>query len=283
MKKNETFINVNGVRVRYDMTKCRKKGARTVVLIHGFGASMESWDDMYPLIRTEFNIIRYDLRGHGLSEKPIDNKYSIEEQADILMKLLAELKVKNVRLVGHSFGGGVALVAAIKNRNPLVQGVVIEDMVLIDSAGYSQRFPFFLEISKKKPLQMVASFVPAKIRARFLLERIMKIKSKITESRVRAYARYFDAPGYNNALNRTARSLSSLDDDLYVRQYREISIPVLIIWGADDPVIPLGTAYRLSGDIKNSEVIVLDGVGHIPHEENPRLVAKLITDFGTQE
>ena len=76
-----------------------------MVLLHGFGASLESWNDILPLLSVEFRIYRLDLKGHGLSDKPRDGRYSTGEQARIVTTFIKDHQLQDVVLLGHSYGG----------------------------------------------------------------------------------------------------------------------------------------------------------------------------------
>src|SRR3954467_6078747 len=78
-----------------------------VVLLHGFGAAMESWSDIQPMIAAHYPVLRMDLNGFGMSSKPTDSRYSARHQADVVAGVLRELKLRRVVLIGHSFGGAV--------------------------------------------------------------------------------------------------------------------------------------------------------------------------------
>jgi pimeloyl-ACP methyl ester carboxylesterase len=86
----------------------------TLVLVHGFGASLESWCDVWPRLAAEFSVVRVDLKGSGHSSKPADGKYSSRDQAMLLVSFMAAIGLKDVVLIGHSFGGAVALLTCLQ-------------------------------------------------------------------------------------------------------------------------------------------------------------------------
>ena len=115
------------------------EGARPLLLLHGFGASMESWNDILPDLARMFRVYRLDLKGHGLSSKPRDGAYSISEQARIVAAFIREYKLSNVTLIGHSYGGSVALMTYVgfaesPETNPVAKMVPILRRI---SAGVS--------------------------------------------------------------------------------------------------------------------------------------------------
>ena len=103
-------IQVNGVRLNYQIGGLKQpRNVPVVVLVHGFGASLESWHDIYPHLCGDYQTVRVDLKGFGFSSKPKDSTYSLEDQAELLASFLKGLGLGRVVLVGHSYGGGVAL------------------------------------------------------------------------------------------------------------------------------------------------------------------------------
>jgi pimeloyl-ACP methyl ester carboxylesterase len=273
-------IEINGVTINYEYKPNSKSGSDTVVLVHGFGASLESWNDIFPGLSAKNSVLRLDLRGHGLSGKPPDSLYSLADQADVVMNLIRKLSLHRVHLIGHSYGGGVVLMTYLANRNEnSVDAINIKSLVLIDSAGYRQNFPFFVTAVEKPALQFLANLFPATLRAKVLLHKIMSVKSQITEERIHRYAKYFDLPGASHAIGEAARALIPPDLDDLVGQYKTIAVPTQIIWGKEDPAIPLDFGKRFASDIPNARLSTLANTGHVPHEERPIETLKIIQTF----
>jgi len=255
------------------------EGARPLLLLHGFGASMESWNDILPDLARMFRVYRLDLKGHGLSSKPRDGAYSISEQARIVAAFIREYKLSNVTLIGHSYGGSVALMTYVgfaesPETNPVAK------MVLIDCAGYPQEFPFFVSLLRKPVIGSLAqNLVPARVRAKYTLDRLFYDPSKIKQERIERYARYFDLPGAHYALSQCARQIIPADVDTFLRKIPEIAVPTLILWGANDSVIPLSIGRRLNRDIASSQLVIIDGCGHVPQEEKPSEAVAVLLRF----
>ena len=273
-------VEINGTTINYEYEPNSKSEGDTVVLVHGFGASLESWNDIYPALSAKYSVLRLDLRGHGLSGKPLDSLYSLADQAEVLRTLIRNLSLQRVHLVGHSYGGGVVLMAYLSNRNNTVGDAInIRSLVLIDSAGYRQSFPFFVTAVEKPTLQFLSNLFPATLRARVLLHKIMSVKSQITEERIHRYAKYFDLPGASHAIGEAARALIPPDLDELVQKYRTIAVPCQIIWGEEDPAIPLDFGKRFANEIPNARLSTLPRTGHVPHEERPLETLKIIQTF----
>lgn len=250
----------------------------TLLLLHGFGASLESWRDILPLLEQRYKLILVDMKGFGLSSKPDDGTYSIREQASIIMALIRHLDLKDLVLIGHSYGGSVALATYLE----LVSGKLsnpIRSLILLDAPGYPQRLPLFIKVLQTPVINhLLLALLPARARAAYILNQVFYDKSKVTADRINRYARFFDLPGSHRAMIDSARQLIPENSALTAR-IGEIAVPTLIIWGAHDPLIYLWQAHRLHDVIQGSRLTVLARCGHVPQEERPEDTAQLFMEF----
>ena len=270
-------VDVDGIAINYTSSATAPQDV-TLVLIHGFGASLETWHDIYPTLSTRYPVVRLDLKGHGFSSKPQDEKYSLAEQARLVMAFINKLGLKRVVLVGHSLGGGVALLTYLQHQDKNTS-LEIVGLVLIDSAGYPQQLPFFVTTIRNPITSFFAYLMSPERRAQLLLERIVSVKSRVTAERIHRYAYFFDLPGSRNALKQTARYIVPSNVDELVGRFKQILVPTQIIWGEQDSVVPVENAYRFNNDIRNSKLTVLPQTGHIPHEERPNQVLEALGEF----
>ena len=248
------------------------------MLLHGLGASLESWSDVCPRLAERFPVVRVDLKGSGHSSKPDDGKYSSRDQAMLLVKFMAAIGLREVVLVGHSLGGAVVLVACLETASR-ESSCRVAGLVLIDSAGYRQRMPWYVRIIRGPLFRILAFFTSPWYIARFVLKRMFFVKSRVTKDRVSRYAHFFRLPGALDAFIATAQQILPPDLEETERSYPSIRVPTLIVWGANDPVVPVGHAHRFHADIRGSELRILEDTGHVPHEERPDTVADLISTF----
>lgn len=199
-------VDVDGVRIHYTAST-GSPGAPTLVLLHGFGASIESWFDVHPLLAAKFPVVRLDLLGHGFSDKPRNGDYSPRGHARIVAGALEKLGLKRVVLVGHSLGGAIALLIHIDSLTK-PKSFDIAGLVLIASGGYAQEvLPFFIETLRFAPTRFLSGLIPAEQRARYVLEQLFFDKSRVTAERVRRYARFMTLPGYHKAMVQTALNI----------------------------------------------------------------------------
>jgi pimeloyl-ACP methyl ester carboxylesterase len=273
--EQHTFSYNDSVQINYEIYG---QGEPRLVFLHGFGASRESWRDILPFLRGAGTLYLVDLKGHGLSSKPNDSKYSLSDQADVIATFLKCERIEPAVLVGHSYGGAVALLAYFHLRANGEESV-LRGLVLIDSAGYAQSLPFFVSVLRQPVLNHVVLSMPATFRARYTLERLFFDRAKVTNERVERYARYFDLPGSHHALIECAKHILPRDMDSVVAQIPTVMIPTLIIWGENDTAIPLSIAQRLHTEVRSSKLTVLHKCGHVTQEEQPEATAETLRTF----
>jgi pimeloyl-ACP methyl ester carboxylesterase len=217
------------------------------------------------------------MKGFGLSDKPQDGHYSVADQAEMIQSFIEKNGLEQVILVGNSFGGAVTLFTCmgyLESKNP------IDKMILIDALGLRQRMPDYIAALRKAPLNWIlAHLIPAQISTRAVLERAYFDQSKIPDESVQIYASYLKLPGARYALVQTVEQLIPPNLDEQVRKYREINIPVLLIWGEEDRVIPLSKGEMLTSLLPNSTLVVLPNCGHIPQEECPQETIVVMDKF----
>lgn len=252
---------------------------KPVLLLHGFGASSYTWRHVEPaLAAAGHRVLTVDLKGFGLSDKPLDKAYSIFDQAALISAFIEQLNLKDLTVIGHSLGGGVTLVLALeKDRRKLGR---ISKIVLIDSVAYAQNIPIAFNILRTPVLGTISSrLVPLDVQTRVALRLAYYDNSKFDSRDVNQYAEPLKAKGSRHAMIQTARQI--LPDNLpeLSQRYKTIETPALIIWCSHDKVIKPIIGLRLHDDLVNSSFHVVRECGHLPQEEKPRETIALIQDF----
>jgi pimeloyl-ACP methyl ester carboxylesterase len=273
------FVEVRGVRLHY-RESAAASGGPTLLLIHGFGGSTESWNDVLPLLSETHDTVRLDLKGFGLSDKPRDSNYSLDEQAELVSAVVESSRHPRLVLVGHSYGGAVAFLSYLKLRERGHAGRVA-GMVLIDAAAYDQDpLPFFLAGLRNPLTRFIAEHHTTRSwRTRVVLRRLFVDKTKVDGERVERYAKYLRLPGAEHAMARAAAQVLPPDAPRVSARLTTIDVPTCVIWGEKDPAIPLALGRSLASDIPRATLAVVANVGHMPHEEAPRQTADLILRF----
>lgn len=249
-----------------------------ILLLHGFGASTYSWRYIVDGLCEDYKIIAIDLKGFGLSDKPTDNKYTVRDQSEMVMAFIHQYRLNNVTLVGHSFGGAVALFTYLEMMQSIES--TISKMILLDSASYNQEFPYFISILRTPILNRISlTLLPDKVNTRMILKKAFYDDSKITEEMTEVYASYLDTPGAYHALIATAKQIVPSKIETITHRYKDINIPVLLVWGENDEIVPLSIGRSLSEEIPKAELRVIRGCGHVPQEECPKETIGIIKSF----
>ncbi len=249
-----------------------------LVLLHGFGANTYSWRHLVGPLGERHEVIAVDLKGCGASPKPDDGAYGILDQARLVTDLLVKRGLTDVTLIGHSLGGGVALAVTLELL--AVGRPRIARLVLIDSIAYDQRFPWFIQVLRTPGLgELAISVTPPRLQVRMVLRYAFYDSRAITDDVVTAYAAPLRHRDARRALVTTARQLVPPDMDAFTRRYPEIDIPVLLVWGRHDRVVPLRLGERLAGALPRAELSVVEACGHVPHEERPRDTLEIVDGF----
>lgn len=271
-------IEAAGVRVAYELTGDTASGKPVVVMLHGFGAALESWSDVQPLIAAEYPVLRMDLKGFGMSEKPRDGRYAAVDQAEVVAAVLRGLGLKRVVIVGHSFGGAVTFATYLRLRSENDDRIVA--LAFIDPGVYEQPLPFFISTLRSEFTRwLMYTFTTADWRAETVLRRVYAHDSVMTAERVRRYAKYMDLPGAHYAFEQTAEQIVPPNAAELEAQLKTIAVPTLAIWGGDDTIVPLQYARRFRADVPGVEFHVLAETGHAPQEERPEDTARLLLGF----
>ena len=272
--ENSKFTNVDGARVHYQEFGDTSKP--TIVMIHGYTASLYVWKTVAPMIADAgFHVVALDLLGFGYSDKPSWFDYAITSQARMVARFMNRLGIGRATLVGSSYGGAVAATVAL-DYPERVEKLVLIDAVINDSL-------------RNHPILKLASIpgigealTPFLIDSRaFQRYRMRGTLAKanhdlITKDRVESILRPLTAADAHHSLLATSRAWSAnrIEQDAHL-----ITQPTLIIWGEDDKVIPVADGYTLHGSMLNSRFVILKDCGHVPQEEKSETFAELVSEF----
>lgn len=254
---------------------------KPILLLHGLGASSYTWRAITPQLAKTHRVIALDLKGFGDSEKPLDDAYSIADQAKLVRDYIVRNDLRDLTLVGHSFGGGVALAVALdepERPNPR-----IERLVLINSLAYRQPVPFFFRVLRTPIIGALGlNLIPLEVQISQALAVAYYHDWKVNAETVTSYASPLQGEGGKHALLSTVQSLMNEDADAYAARYRSLKTRALLIWCDHDRIVPLSFGKRLARDLPNAEVEIIEECGHIPQEEQPAETWKAIQGFAVR-
>lgn len=269
------FVNVENVRLHYQ--EFGDPTHPTLLLIHGFTASLFVWHKVAPMLADAgFHVVAIDLVGFGYSEKPRWFDYSIPSQAHMVSRFMNTLGIGRAVLVGSSYGGAVAMSIALD------QPEYVEKLVLIDAVIND-------EVLEHPILRLAAIPGVGEVITPFLVDSRAMMRHRmrgtlsrsnhdlITDERISNVLRPLTAADGHHSVLATSRAWSAnrLEKDAYL-----INQPTLVIWGEEDTVIGLHNGYKLHDSILHSRFVILKNCGHVPAEEKSELVAELVTEFG---
>jgi len=249
-----------------------------VLLIHGFGASTYTWRGIAPELAQNHRVIAVDLKGFGQSDKPFDTRYSVFDQAELLAQLIVDRDLHDLTLVGHSFGGGVALVLALSDDERL-KGRITK-LVLLDTIAYPQDIPVFFRMLDMPLFSHVGvRMVPPAMQTRIALRIAYLDNSKIEDEEVETYAAPLRTAAGKHAIIHSARQIMPEDLNEISERYKSIEMPTLILWCDHDRIVPLDVGLKLRRTLPNSTLKLVEGCGHMPQEEQPAATLDLIRNF----
>ena len=270
-KANSAFIDIDGVSVHYIM-EGRMDDSLPIVFIHGTSASLHTWDTLSNLLKTNKKIIRLDLPAFGLTGPNRLNQYSFNYYNQFLDDFLLKLNVTQCIVAGNSLGGSIAWNYAIASPEKVKQ------LILLDASGYpkkDEKGSLGFKLAGIPVLNQALKHISPISLIRKSLEDAFYNKSLVTEKMVQQYHDMLLREGNRGAVLELFQHPMKADP----AKIKLITQPTLIIWGKEDQLISYKNAALFKQDIQNSQILVLDKVGHIPMEEAPNQVATAILEF----
>ena len=265
------YVDVFDMPVHY-----RDQGRGPVLLLlHGSGSSLHTWDDWVTLLARDFRVIRMDLPGFGLTGPDPTDDYSVARYVEFVNAFASKIGVTNFHLAGNSLGGRIAWNYA------LVHPERVDRLILIDAAGYPRdkpnESPLVFKLAKLPVINWFATVMTPRSLTESSLQQVFADQRLVTPERVDRYFELMLRPGNRAAF--VERANDAVDDRN--GDHRNISQPTLILWGVEDRWIPLADGRGFADDIANSRFIAYPGVGHLPMEEIPGPTARAAMTFLT--
>ena len=271
------YLDLHGERVAYQDVG----HGPAVLLIHGMAGSSSTWRAIVPDLSKRYRVIAPDLLGHGESAKPRGD-YSLGALAVWLRDLLDELGISRVTLVGQSLGGGVAMQFVHQHPD------YCERIVLIGSGGLGPEVGWTLRLLAAPGAELLLPVIapPAVVAAG---DRVRSWLASFGVSSARAAETWsaYSSLSMRPAREAFLRTLRSVVDyrgqavNAFSRLHFSSGLPALVIWGADDRIIPVEHAHAAHDAIPGSRLVVIPGVGHYPHLEARDAVIDAFDDFVT--
>lgn len=230
---------------------------KTILILYGWGGSARSWNQIQKILENnEYNVIIPDFPGFNDTPAPAE-PWSVSDYADFIFRFIQSQGLEKFYLLGHSFGGRVAIKFAVKYPEKL------KGIIFVSSAG----------IKPKKTFLRKLIFILAKFGNNFSFLPGYSFARKIFYKFIVRKKDYFKAKGIMKEIFKKV-----IEEDL-IPYLSQISIPALIVWGEKDKMTPLSDGYKMNREIKNSELKIIPDVGHAPHLEAPEKLSETILNF----
>jgi len=263
-------VTASGVRVRV----AESGTGPTLLLLHGLFLDNSTWNGVRATLAASHRVVTPDLPGFGASEKPHPSRfaYTVESYAEVIADLYAGLELGRATLVGHCWGGAVAVTLA--SRHPeLVSELVLVSALMEPPKLGAYGWPALVPVVGGLVLRQLWN---KRVFAAFFREQLLAKPSSLSEAAIFAYYEAFNEPAARMSVHETLRR--GLDVRPLAARAGSLRLPTLVAWGSADRVVPADTGRRLARAIKDSRLEMLDA-GHAPQEERPQELADVMQRF----
>jgi pimeloyl-ACP methyl ester carboxylesterase len=267
MNSQSFYETVAGIRLRV-----RENGPKTapaIIMLHGFGSSLETWHYWEAPLSKSYRVVRYDLPGFGLTGEDPSGVYNDERDMEILNALMDRLKIQKAIIIGSSSGGQIAWKFAAFHPDRVDRLVLVSPDGFADKSAYGRKpvFPAIFDLFQ---------FVSPDLVLRQAMSSAYYDHQRLTD---KAYARTRDlmlAPGVRGAMIDRLRQNVLVDPAPILARIRA---PTLVMWGRQDSLEPFENAQKFTDGIPGAKLVVFPKLGHIPFREDPDASLKPLVAF----
>lgn len=270
------FVDVHGHRRAFVLTG---RGP-ALLLLHGVACDHTTWDRVVEPLSQEHTVIAPDLLGHGQSDRPRAD-YTLGGYANGMRDLLSLLEIERTTVVGHSFGGGVAMQFAYQYPE------LTERLVLVAPGGLGQEVSPVIRLATVPGFQQAMGLLTlpgirhvnsawlrvahaARLPGTRDIDEIAAIYDSFRDPRARAIVSHV----LRAVVDRHGQIVTMTD-----RAYLTESMPLVVIWGADDQIIPASQARRVEALAPGARVEIIEDSGHFPHRDHPEEFVRIVEEF----
>jgi len=270
----DQYIKVGNIKTRY---WALGDGKSTSILIHGLGNHIECWEANITALAQDQRVYALDLPGFGRSDKP-QVKLSIPYFTEFVKEFMIVQDVNKAALIGESMGGAIVLQFALQYPHQ------VEKMVLADSGGLGKEVSIYLRMGSLPILGELFAH-PSRKGSAQLAHRLFYNQDLITDQMIEEDYEISSLPGAQRCLLSALRSMCNIwgvKGDVYhpiLDRLEEIRVPTLVIWGAQDRLLPVAHAHQAAKRLPNARLHIFDPCGHVPNIERAEEFNALVTDF----
>lgn len=263
------FIDFEGMEVHY-----RKTGNGPVLfLMHGVSSSLHTWEKWQEILSKDFTVISIDVPSFGLTGPNPKDDYSIEMYMRTIDYIAKMLEIDSMFVGGNSYGGYLAWNYAVHNPE------LVKKVVLLDAAGFI--IEEFKDIGFKLMSNKLTSGIATRFTPKYLIGESVKNcygnSALVSDELVERYYDLLLRKGNRNGFAKILQSQVAKED--LTKKIASVTQPTLIIWGQEDHLIDVSHAHLFNKHIKNSELKIYEGIGHVPMEEIPEETALFTKAF----
>jgi pimeloyl-ACP methyl ester carboxylesterase len=270
------FIDVKG-----QLVHVRDEGPRgdaaPIVLLHGTGASLHTWEGWVAVLKKTRRVVTLDLPGFGLTG-PFTGQYAADDYrgdtvARFVLDVMDALKIDRAVVGGNSLGGEIAW------RAVTLAPQRFERLILVDASGYGltpEGVPLGFRVAALPVVNRIAEHLLPRAVVAGSVHSVYGDPSRVTAALV---DRYFELTLREGNRRAMSLRLNQLEAGAHVDRLKTLAMPTLILWGGSDRLIPPAIAQAFARDIRGAQVVVFDGLGHVPHEEDPARTVQAVVAF----
>ena len=270
------FIEVKG-----QLVHLRDEGPRNdptpLLLLHGTGASLHTWDGWAATLKAKRRVIRIDLPGFGLTG-PFGGAYAADDYrgdtyARFMLDLMDALQVPRAAIGGNSLGGEVAWRAVSLAPQRFAA------LILVDATGYAftpEAMPLGFRIARIPVLNRIGEILLPRAAVAATLRSVYGEPARINDELIDRYFELTLREGNRHALG---LRLQQLEMGLHAERIKTLALPTLVLWGGRDHLVPPANGRRFAADIRGAKLVVFDALGHVPQEEDPAATVAAVIAF----
>lgn len=233
-------------------------GEETVLLLHGWGANIQTMVPISNLLKDRYRVISLDLPGFGMSEEPkrVFNSY---DYMDLVLKFLDAINIDKAIFIGHSYGGKLSTMISSLHKDRVIKTVIIDASGLIPKRGLD----YYLKVYSFKALRSIYTMLP--------------LADK--EERSKSFYKKFGSDDYRASEGIMRKIMVTVVNENIRPLMKDIECETLLIWGDQDDATPLYMGEIFNKEIKNSGLVVLKGAGHYSYIDDYGTFSAVINSF----
>jgi len=238
-------------------------GGLPVVLLHGAGSNLFTWEGWIPALTPKYRVITVDLPGHGLTGRTPGDDYSVKGMEDFVDRLTAALHIDRYVVGGNSMGGGVAANLAL-DRPERILGLILVDAAGVTIPGLKQDLPIGFKLARMPVVKYLLLWFTPKTLVAEGLKKSYGNPSLVTDAQVERYWMLLRHEG-----NRAAalKRFGLAQPEPLNSRLGQLTMPTLVLWGEADRLLPLDMGKLYAATIPGAQAVYFPGAGHVPQEE----------------